>query len=207
MKNDLFLYIDTSDHLIVGLYDLAAKNWCEFIETKETRTSGIIHKIIHDLLEKFKTELKELKGVVSCAGPGSYTGMRVSEGIVQMLAWQKIPIYSFYHFEVPSLIGIDTGVWFASAFKGEAFLYKWSLSMSDQKLVCYKDLEEKLPALNVFTHFLTEGTHFKKCQVEQTGEIVKAHFDNILAKVLSLKMRRGPFYYRSLNQEFSRGKK
>src|SRR5690606_33604247 len=78
---------------------------------------------------------KELNGLFVCNGPGSYTGIRLGEGIAQVFEMLNIPIYSFHHYKVPKLLGHESGQWSCHAFKGEIYNYLWDANSSEEQLV------------------------------------------------------------------------
>ncbi|PIK14576.1 hypothetical protein [Halobacteriovorax sp. JY17] len=197
-----YLFIDTSDHLVLGLLD-EEYNWLEFIETDDKKSSASIHSHIYNLLELRGLKVKEIKGLFQVAGPGSYTGMRISEGIAQVLEWQNIPIYSFYHFAVPYILGVNNGAWVSKAFKNEVFLYEWRGSVVKKSL----HAESELVSLqNSLRHELGEfWTHFDgnfEGVKLSSAKLMKDNLKELLTHVADSQMREKPFYYRSLENEF-----
>ena len=73
-----YLFVDTSHLLHVGVLDKDFK-WLksEVVETR--KTSEILHEIIRSILEECRIEIPKLQGLITIAGPGSYTGMRVGD--------------------------------------------------------------------------------------------------------------------------------
>lgn len=202
-----YLFVDTTNHLTFGLLDEGFK-WLDFVELQDKKSSGKIHSLIYEVLEKNGLKAKELKAMFHISGPGSYTGMRVSEGLAQILKWQNIPTYSFYHFEIPSILNIESGAWISNAFKGELFLYTWDEDGSNKELLLSSNLKESLISLklkykNLFTHFSTEF----EMELNYSSELVRSHSENLFNVVMSNKMNQKPFYYRSLDQEFKISKK
>ena len=198
-----YLFIDTSDHLVLGLLDSDYK-WIEFLETNDKKSSASIHAKIYNLLEKNGLKIKDVKALFQIAGPGSYTGMRISEGISQVLEWQKMPIYSFYHFVIPSLLGESKGAWISKAFKGEIFVYEWR----DKEIKTSLHAESELPNIqNRLKEELGEfWTHYNESFPEipkSTGELLKLNSDKLFSYVATSQLREKPFYYRSLEKEFT----
>lgn len=198
-----YLFVDTSDHLVLGLLDSEFK-WIELIETSDKKSSATIHAKIYDLLEKYNLKIKEIEGLFQVAGPGSYTGMRISEGISQVLEWQKIPIYSFYHFVIPSILGIPKGAWISRAFKGEIFLYEWregevrtSLHAESELAKIQEQLKDELGEF--WTHYSESFPEIPK----STGDLLKEDSKKLFSLVASNQLREKPFYYRSLENEFT----
>lgn len=199
-----YLYLDTTDHLIVGLLD-SNLSWIEYLELDDRKSSGKIHGVIFELLEKYELSVESLSGVFQVSGPGSYTGMRVSEGIVRVFDWESIPTYSFYHFDVPKITGITEGKWLSSAFKGEVFVYSWSEEDSNKFLFKDSDLASFIHSSNpIYTHFDLDNIDLHNDKViKYSSELIKNKSKEVFRHVLDRKMRVEPFYYRSLEIEFS----
>lgn len=132
MKFSLFL--DTSLNLTLGLLD-PEKNWLDYFHLQDRKSASVIHSLLFDMLEKNKLNLENLETLFYCSGPGSYTGMRVTEGIARLFEWQGKKIRSFYHYEIPLFCGITKGEWVANAYKGEIFIFNWKGNESESKLV------------------------------------------------------------------------
>ncbi|RLA64681.1 MAG: hypothetical protein DRQ88_07220 [Epsilonproteobacteria bacterium] len=192
-----YLYIDSSKYLVLGLLDSDFK-WIDFNEVKDVKTSAHIHKDIYEMLEKHNLELDKLSGIFVVSGPGSYTGVRVSEGLAQVLEWQKIPIYSFNHFQIPEFLDESSWAFVSKAFKGEFFTYEKNGKTSLNKLEDFDNIIDGL-ADKIYTHFPedlpTSLNHF-------TSIVVKDNPEVIFSKVLEKNLRSRPFYYRPLEKEF-----
>jgi tRNA threonylcarbamoyladenosine biosynthesis protein TsaB len=198
-----FLFVDTSDHLVLGLLNEDLE-WTEFVETTDKKSSASIHSKIYHLLEKHDLKIKDIKGLIQVAGPGSYTGMRISEGISQVLEWQDIPIYSFYHFYIPKILGESKGAWISKAFKSEIFVYEWRGEEVKTSLHAESDLskieESKSSELGEFwTHFSESFPEIPR----STAQLIKDEPKKLFSHVVESQMREKPFYYRSLENEFT----
>ncbi|MGZ3789312.1 MAG: hypothetical protein ACXVLQ_12360 [Bacteriovorax sp.] len=190
------LFVDSTSGLVIGLLD-SKFNWVEYKSLDEKKPSEIIHHEIFSLLKKHGLEIKEMKCFVS-SGPGSYTGMRLSEGIAQIFELSHMPVYSFYHFEVPRLSGITSGFWATNAFKGQVFLYEWDNEKVERHLV-NKDLFAIEDKELGFT--LDESDPFF-ANLATTKSLIKNESAKIFARVHDEKMRVVPYYFRSLEEEF-----
>jgi tRNA threonylcarbamoyladenosine biosynthesis protein TsaB len=199
-----YLYLDTTDHLIVGLLDKSYK-WIGYIEDETKKSSSIIHKLIHELLKDSNLETENIAGIFQSAGPGSYTGMRISEGISQIMEWQSVDVFSFYHFEVPSLLGIDKGIWIANGFKGEIFLYSFNGELNSKRLLCAEEFNNLIKEDNlkeVYTNFISEDFKIDKIKMIATGNLLKENSEQFFKTVKKREIRLGPYYYRSESKEF-----
>ena len=82
----MYLYVDSADDLSLGLIDKDYRI-IEFKEIKAKKTSLVLQKSILELLAAHNLKLNTLSGVIFCSGPGSYTGMRVGQGFVDICKW------------------------------------------------------------------------------------------------------------------------
>ena len=107
----MYLFIDTTQFITLGLLD-SELNWVSFKLIEDKKSSATLHFLVDDLLSTKKIEFSELAGIIYMAGPGSYTGMRVSQGFVDICRLEGMPIYSLYHYQVPALSKkFDKGIW------------------------------------------------------------------------------------------------
>jgi tRNA threonylcarbamoyladenosine biosynthesis protein TsaB len=201
------LLLDTSNGIFMGLLNDELHLEETVMETKAARSSKDLHFKMYNLLNSKGIKLKDLENLFLINGPGSYTGLRVGEGIAQFLEWQKGQVTSFLAYELLAECGICTGCYVSNAFKNEVFVFDFSkregIRIDSDKIewesLCgplyYSDqnLLEKFPKLAECDHekiFLYD--YLKK---QASGE----SFTNILSN----KSRVRPFYYRSLDEEFS----
>lgn len=195
------LYIDTSEHLIIGLLDQDFQ-WIEYLDTNERKGSGVIHGLIHEMLKRAQVSMDDIQDIFMLSGPGSYTGMRLGEGVAQVLEMEGRKIYSTYHFDLPALTGVKSGAWLSKAFKGELFIHHWNGEEENQALISEEDLQQKITELGVenscYTH-VPEGIFegFKS-----TVEIMKENVSTLCSHLKEKDIRKDPYYYRPLEKEF-----
>lgn len=196
----MYLFVDTTEKMSLGLID---KNfvWVEFVDEDIKAISSQIHKYIFDLLNRNNTDIDSIEALIYCAGPGSYTGMRISEGLSSILSWQGLPVSTFYHFEVPQLCGISSGQWFSKAFKKENFVYKWSGDINSKNLVSELDFSLDTSERSFCKN---EKVINKNDQVSFTDDLLKQFPDKIFKFVVDRGECQDIFYYRSLDAEFSK---
>ena len=192
------LYVDSTSGLVIGLLDSEFK-WVEYQDTQEKKPSEVIHIEIYNLVQKYNLDLKKMNFFFS-AGPGSYTGMRLGEGIAQVLAWDSNNVFSFHHFDVPAMMGIQKGFWVSNAFKGQVFIHTWDLSKnsSEKELIDTKDFTIEDPALG-YT-LTSEVKEF--AELKTTRDLIKNSSAAIFSKAYKEKMREAPYYFRTLDEEF-----
>ncbi len=190
------LFIDTTSGLEIGLLD-SSFTWLEYTSVKDLKPSEVIHYKIFELLKKYNLNITQIRCFVS-SGPGSYTGMRLSEGLAQVFEMNGMKVYSFYHFEVPMLIGIIRGFWTTNAFKGQVFIYNWSEGISEKELIN----KELLSISDANLGFTIDNTEANFTKLTSTKELIKNQASKLFLKLLEKNMRVEPYYFRTLDEEF-----
>ena len=190
------LYVDSTAGLIIGLLD-SKYEWIEYLSLDEKKPSEIIHYEIFNLLKKYDLKLSNMQCFIS-NGPGSYTGMRLCEGLAQVFELNQISVYSFYHFDVPKLSGILKGFWVTNAFKGQVFIYNWNADQFEKDLVNKNDFHIENTE-NGFTLDLTDPLF---SNLISTTNLIKDNPAPIFSKISQLKLREAPYYFRPLDEEF-----
>ncbi len=195
--------------MIYGI--LSEKNeWIDYSEDLNKRNSVMVHHRINSSLEEKKIDIRDIKKIYTIAGPGSYTGMRFAEGIRQIFSWDGIKTNSFYHFEIPFLMGINNGAWVTEAFKGDWFIYSWDNDSSQKKLVKKKDLLEFLKTdQKLYTHFVSEKIRELSGEIEwcETSKLIHHNSQEIFNKVEQLNINRDVYYFRAIDEEFKKPSK
>lgn len=190
------IFIDSTSGLDIGLLD-SKFNWVEYHALDEKKPSEVIHTEIYNLVQKHGLDLKSMRLFVT-AGPGSYTGMRLSEGLAQIFEMSGLPVFSFFHFEVPRLVGINNGFWATNAFKGQVFIFNWNGDESEKSLVNKADFKI---ASNELGYTLDKSDAFFE-GISTTKELIHREGRRLFSKVLELEMRVPPYYFRTLEEEF-----
>jgi len=196
-----YLFLDTCHFITVGLLDRDF-GWKKLIKTNNKKSSKEIHSIIDGLLREFSIEIKSLKGLILINGPGSYTGIRVGEGVAQIFEWQKISVFSTYHFEIPQLVGISSGTWVCNAFKNEIFVYKWNEKDGIKSLIDKEKIADDLKSDDqLYTQYKNEKVLdlvFKN----DSSTLIEDFSNTLFNKIVKEKIRKEPFYFRRLEEEF-----
>lgn len=190
------IFIDSTSGLEIGLLD-SKFNWVEYHALDEKKPSEVIHTEIYQLLGRHNLDTKNVRLFVT-SGPGSYTGMRLSEGLAQIFEMSGNQVFSFFHFEVPSLIGIQKGFWMTNAFKGQVFVYSWNPDGHEKNLV--NKSEFKL--LHDQNGFTLDNTDPLFSGLKTTKDLIHKEAHKLFSKVFELRMRVPPFYFRTLEEEF-----
>lgn len=192
------LYVDSTSGLVIGLLD-SAFNWIEYLDTTSIKPSEVIHYEIFNLIKRHDLELKDMNFFFS-AGPGSYTGMRLGEGIAQVLAWDSKKVFSFHHFDVPKLIGVQEGFWATNAFKGQVFVYKWNTENGQSEKELIDTANFKIVDAELGYTLSTEIKEF--AHLKTTKDLIKNSSSLIFSKAFKEKLRSPPYYFRTLEEEF-----
>ncbi len=192
------LYVDSTSGLVIGLLDSNFK-WIEYLDSNEKKPSEVIHHVIYSLVQKYNLDLKSMNFFFS-AGPGSYTGMRLGEGIAQVLAWDDKKVFSFHHFDVPKMTGVQKGFWVSNAFKGQIFVFNWDnkTGLAEKELVNSADF--KIIEADLGFTLSTEVKEFS--HLKTTRELIKNQSTVIFKKAFEDKLREPPYYFRTLEEEF-----
>lgn len=198
------LFVDTSFYLVVGILN-EKWEWLEYEEIIDTKSSAIIHRLIFDLLNKNDLTVANIKNIIHVAGPGSYTGVRLSEGLSQIFALNKINTYSFYHFDIPKYLNIAKGSWIVKAHKGELFVHSWDGENFEDNLIQENEFEKYLELGEIYTHYKLSFDLVKN-PLNETGLLIRDNSKKIFSTVVESNLKQKPFYFRSIDQEFNRGK-
>lgn len=193
-----YLFLDTSAYIQVGLLD-EELNWIHYELIPNRKGSQVIHKIIYETMKIFNLTFKELKGILLSNGPGSYTGIRIGEGVAQILALEDISVYSFYHYEVPVFCGVTQYQFYERAFKGEIFEYIRNGNEEVRHLIT----EEKFQSLDFGADNLYHLTgELLDKTLLSIYELFKHKPQKIFSKVIERAEHLPPYYFRPLEKEF-----
>jgi tRNA threonylcarbamoyladenosine biosynthesis protein TsaB len=198
------LFIDSSYDITLGLLNESLE-WFDFRVFKGQRASSTLQTETYKLLQDFSKKMSELKGVVTVAGPGFYTGLRLSEGFSDVTTFFQIPHYSFYSYEIPAMIGINSGTWMTKAYRGEYFIYEWSHGVGSSRLLEAKDLSALSALSDTFIHSVTsldEKLAPFAVNAKSTADILKNNSQKIFQNIINNKLDRESFYFRAPEDEF-----
>lgn len=192
------IFVDSSEDLVFGLLDSNFK-WIEYVEKIEKKPSEILHSEIFNFISRYDLDLKNINFFFS-SGPGSYTGMRLGEGLAQVLAWDHKKVFSFYHFDVPRILGIKKGFWVSNAFKKQIFIYNWdeTINLYEKKLINTCDFKME-DFENGHTLSENKGDFLG---LKSTKELIKNFPTEFFEKIFLKNQREKPYYFRTEQEEF-----
>ena len=196
------LFLDTSHGYRLGFLD-QDYNWLNYFENQDGKSSGIVHHQIQLLAIEINVDLKTITSLFIVNGPGSYTGVRVGEGIGQVFEWQNIDTFSFHHFQIPFLAGYNSGVFACSAFKDQYLVYKWHNNSCQKCLLSLDNLKEVLRGEEFyFSNKSVVDIDHSLIDIKDTGALLKKYGSEIFKKVKECNFREEPYYFRSIKDEF-----
>lgn len=191
------LYLDTCDFLCIGILDSENK-FIDYLQVQDKKSSSLMHNEVFELLKKNKLEINDLEFLIFSSGPGSYTGVRLAEGAAQVLGWKIEKVSTFYHFEVPYLLGVAEGEFVTNAHKGEYFIYDWKEGSSNVSLVDKKNFENR--------NFYSIGENLDGEKSHSTANLIKENSQELFSKVVERGEWLEPYYYRTIEKEFNKPK-
>tara|TARA_B100000925_G_scaffold291194_1_gene278414 strand:+ start:1352 stop:1954 length:603 start_codon:yes stop_codon:yes gene_type:complete len=191
-----YLYIDTTNELTIALLDESFK-LRNTILLQDKRTASILHENINSLLDSEGRDFSSVNGVIVNNGPGSYTGIRVGEGVAKILEMDGIKVVSFLEHEAISRLETN-GSWVANAFKEEFFVFSWGENVKAEKKLVKQDALEKHLIEPVFSN--------DQLEIQNKYTNSKKYLLDNLEKVASICINEGirkePYYFRNIEDEF-----
>lgn len=140
------------------------------------------------------------------AGPGFYTGLRLSEGFADIFKMFGIPHFAFYSYEIPRWLGVTQGSWLTKAYRGEYFFHHWNEEKNWNELISAKALPQKLQGMSsLYIHSLAAIDDPIKSagkELKLTYDLLQTHSQDIFRHVQNEKLLRESFYFRAPEDEF-----
>ena len=180
--------------------------WIDFRRFQSAKASSTLQVESHKLLHDYSVDPKNLKSLVTVAGPGFYTGLRLSEGFADVFSFFQIPHYSFYSFEIPKWCGVRSGVWMTKAYRGEYFFHHWDEGSRKNVLISSSELEEYLkPLEHLYIHSdtsLDEKSRNLISKSESSIELLRTNPNTIFQNIFDQKIKQESYYFRAPEDEF-----
>lgn len=201
------LFIDSTYDITLGILD-DEMGWISFQRFIGQRSSNILQKETHNLLKAAGIKTSDLSHVTTVAGPGFYTGLRLSEGVADVFKFAGIRHFSFYSYQLPSLLGVESGFWMTKAYRGEYFFHEWDQGVSSNILITESELPEfieKLSDRKAFIHSdtaLDEISRKLLSEVTDTHSLLRTRSKDIFKKIIAQDSRVDSYYFRAPEDEF-----
>lgn len=201
------LFIDSTYDITLGILD-DDLGWVNFEKYSNQKASAIIQTESQTLLTKAGLKASELDSVITVAGPGFYTGLRLSEGFADVFLFSGKNHYSFFTYEIPRLVGIKSGTWMTKAYRGEYFFHFWDESGSRNELVSVKEFESFIKTVDKANFYIHSDSaiddlcrqHLHK--VATTHELLENHSQIIFSQIIKSKSKVDSYYFRAPEDEF-----
>ena len=192
-SNGHSLFLDTSYGITLGLLDRDYR-WLEFEVLEGQKSSEIIHDKINIFLEKHQVDIQSID-IFVLSGPGSYTGLRVSQGIAQIFELNGAKVYSFDIFKVGIILSehIEAGMkWIFPAFKSE--LYIRDVTQDEGELIG--------ESVELLDKYITHGSNkFDALSKLNSRQLIKDFAPRLFSEVKNRSLRDDIFYFRTLDKK------
>jgi tRNA threonylcarbamoyladenosine biosynthesis protein TsaB len=201
------LFIDSTYDITLGILG-DDMGWIKFQRYVGQKASSVIQKEAHQLLQDASLRLQDLTHIVTIAGPGFYTGLRLSEGFADVMTFFGAKHLSLLSYDLPALSGIESGIWMTKAYRGEYFFTHWAAGKSENVLVAAKDLETYLESVDkskIYIH--SESAIDELCkkhltEFKTTHDLLKSHSQVIFKEIFRTEAKVESFYFRPPEDEF-----
>lgn len=198
------LFLNTTNGFEIGILGEDSE-WLDFVSSDERKSAQYIHRAILDTLGKNDIDFNSLVNVYVVGGPGSYTGLRLSSGIADILDWHNVNKVLFYLHKVPYATGIEQGIWICPAFKREYFLYEWEGKKNSHKLLSIDSLKEYMNSLGSDYEIYGQVAQIDfDREVKSTGDLIKSKSNILFPRLRKDFSESEIFYFRPLDQEFTK---
>lgn len=201
------LFIDSTYDITIGILgdDLG---WIDFKKFSGQKASTVIQKETHAMLGSFGIKLKDIESIITIAGPGFYTGLRLSEGFADVLKFSGIKHYSLLSYTIPRLLDIRSGTWMTKAYRGEYFFHTWSSEGQKNELISTSELEKyslNISKSNFYIHSDSGIDEFSKrffIDSSTTHDLLRKNPNKIFTELLNSTEKSDSFYFRAPEDEF-----
>jgi tRNA threonylcarbamoyladenosine biosynthesis protein TsaB len=201
------LFIDSTYDITLGILD-DDLGWIKFQRYFGKKASVIIQKETHQLLQSSKISMQDIQQVITIAGPGFYTGLRLSEGFADVMTFMGSRHLNFLSYEIPYMTGVPQGTWMTKAYRGEYFFHQWNGNQSENKLITTKELEGYLASVDKSSFYIHSDSaidELSKSLISKwhtTSELLENEPKKIFTQVLNNAKKMDSYYFRAPEDEF-----
>lgn len=196
------LFVDTTYDISIGLLDHNLE-WLEHKKFSGQKVSNVLQTETHVMLQRHGLKLRQITKIITTAGPGFYTGLRLSEGFADVLHFAGIEHVSFLTYHIPRLVGISSGCWVTKAYRGEYLFHHWDGDRSQDKLVASRDLAVYCSSLSsVYIHSESAIDDLLREQFPNriaADELLKSHPREVFKGLIGIVPS---YYFRAPEDEF-----
>lgn len=201
------LFIDSTYDVTLGILD-DSQGWIQFEKFANQKASAIIQTETHNLLKKAGLKVSAIDSVITVAGPGFYTGLRLSEGFADVFIFNGKKHYSFMSYEIPKITGVKAGVWMTKAYRGEYFFHLWDEAGSKNEIVSSKELEafmKNVDKSHFYIHSDSAIDELSRSMISdplKTVDLLKTHSSEIFSYIIKNSLKVDSYYFRAPEDEF-----
>lgn len=201
------LFIDSTYDVTLGILD-DSQGWIQFEKFANQKASAIIQTETHNLLQKAGLKIADIDTVITVAGPGFYTGLRLSEGFADVFIFNGKKHFSFMTYDIPKMIGVKSGVWMTKAYRGEYFFHLWDETSARNELVSAKELEafmQNVDKSQIYIHSDSAIDELSRGLISNpipTVDLLKTHSKDIFAHIIQAALKVDSYYFRAPEDEF-----
>lgn len=197
-----YLFVDSTYDLTLGLLK-DDFSWAKFVQFPNLKASEILQLETLHLCQEAGIEVNDLEGVIHIAGPGFYTGLRLSEGFVDVLKFSGIKSYAVYTYELLPYLGVNSGYWITKAYRGEYFIHQ--VEKQENLLIASKELKDFVVDKSPFYIHSDKAIDDlgRECLVNATATTkLLEQNPKALKVVIENNLKRESYYFRAPEDEF-----
>ncbi len=197
------LFLDTTYDVTLGVLN-DSHEWLALEVFQGKKVSRTLQVEVHATMEKLGLELKSLKGIVTVAGPGFYTGLRLSEGFADVLKFFSVPHYSFYSYDILRCLALE-GTWMTKAYRGEYFfahLRNGEVTTELIEATALADWANLYPKVYVHSETALDDKIREFFKTQSTFELFRSQGGAVLKQVITENLQRSSYYFRAPEDEF-----
>jgi tRNA threonylcarbamoyladenosine biosynthesis protein TsaB len=201
------LFIDSTYDISLGILDDELE-WITFKRFSGQKASSIIQTETFNLFRASNLSIKDLDSVITIAGPGFYTGLRLSEGFADVMSFHGSKHCNFLSYDIPVYSGVMAGTWMTKAYRGEYFFHHWSEGSKYNKLISSNDLPSYLKDVDRSHFYIHSDSAIDDFSRELLGPymtttaLLEANSKSVFSAVLDRSQKTESFYFRAPEDEF-----
>ncbi|HLW58116.1 MAG TPA: hypothetical protein VKY27_12050 [Bacteriovoracaceae bacterium] len=197
-----YLFVDSTYDLTLGLLK-DNFSWAKYVHFPNQKASEILQIEVLKMCSEFNVEVPNLTSVIHIAGPGFYTGLRLSEGFVDVLKFSGIKSYSYYTYDILPLLGVNSGLWITKAYRGEYFIH--DLSNKENSLIPSSRLKEVIVDKSPFYIHSDKAIDDlgRECIIDpiSTSDLLEKN-PQVFKEIIQQNFQRESYYFRAPEDEF-----